>query len=92
MSRTEIHDTVRRYISRELLGGDDDGLTGTTNLLETGILDSMAMVELIAFVEQKFNVLVPDAEVKPSHFETLDSVTDLVHRLHQKSPALQPTP
>lgn len=92
MIRTEIHDELRRYIARELLAGDDEGLDGATRLLETGIIDSMAMVDLLAYVEQRFDVIVPETEVKADHFATLSTVTDLVLRLRRENGESHPSP
>jgi acyl carrier protein len=37
-------------------------------------LDSIEMLQLIAFVESTFGILVDDADVRPEHFETVRAV------------------
>ena len=67
----EIHD----YIARNFLFSDqgfeyDDG----ASFLEEGIIDSLGIIELVAFVEKKFGISVADHELLPDNF---DSVTKL---------------
>jgi acyl carrier protein len=55
------------------LGVDD-------SLLERGLLDSMALVKLIAFLEERFGVELSDEEFDPEHFETLQAIAELIER------------
>ncbi|MEM7124735.1 MAG: alpha/beta fold hydrolase [Chloroflexota bacterium] len=55
-----------------------------TPLLEFGILDSLAMVSLLTFVETQFGVKVPDEAVVPEHFETLTAMAMLVDDLNEE--------
>ncbi len=58
--------------ARDLAEGD--------SLLERGLLDSMALVKLIAFLEERFGVELSDDEFDPEHFETLQAIGELVER------------
>ena len=73
-----MYEKVRRYVGDELLSGDDEDLDGSTRLMETGIIDSMTMIELIAYIEKTFALKIPESHVNPEAFATLDAVTDLV--------------
>ncbi|NUP13167.1 MAG: acyl carrier protein [Polyangiaceae bacterium] len=54
------------------------------SLLERGLLDSMAIVKLIAFIEERFGVVLGDDEFDPDNFETVDAIAKLIE---QKSAA-----
>lgn len=41
-----------------------------TQLMETGLLDSIGLVRLIQFVEERFGISIPDADVTPDIFAT----------------------
>lgn len=51
------------------------------SLFERGCLDSMALLELLGFIEERMGVRVPDSEVLPENFETIANIDALVKRL-----------
>ena len=79
---TEEPDTVRSelraFIIERFLFGEADGLGDDTLLLDSGLLDSMAVLELISFIEQRWRLTVADDELVPEHFSTLPSLADYV--------------
>jgi acyl carrier protein len=72
--------TLRRYIADTLLEGDDGELDESTPLLEWGVIDSIAMVDLLAFIERELGVRIPDEDVMPENFATLSAIGHLVSR------------
>ncbi|HEX8675409.1 MAG TPA: acyl carrier protein [Longimicrobium sp.] len=81
MSRQEIEKSLHDFVARELLDGDADDLTSSTNLLALGVIDSLSMVSLRTFVEQAFRVRLPEGIASPEDFSTLSSIAALVERL-----------
>lgn len=73
---------LREFIFQELIfvasveDFSDDG-----NLLEAG-LDSMGIMRLIMFIEDKFNVTLPDTEIDPDNVESINSLEKWIVR-HQ---------
>lgn len=73
---------LKNYIFDELVfceepqafGADDD-------LLEAG-LDSMGIMRLVMFVEEEFNVSLPDDELEPENLQTLNKLENWIKR-HQ---------
>ena len=71
--------TIKSYVLKEFLPGEDPGnLTATTPLMSSGILDSLATLKLITFLEQEFNVQVAAHEADEEHFNTLEAICALV--------------
>jgi acyl carrier protein len=56
-------------------------VTEDTQLLAQGLLDSLLLMRLIAFLERRFGIDLPDEEVVPENFETLRSIRSLIARL-----------
>lgn len=83
MEHDDVYRALRDFVVRELLDGDGAGLDKSTRLLETGILDSMSMVELIAHLETSLGLVIPHNEIVPEHFATLDQVVNLVMRVRR---------
>ncbi len=45
------------------------------SLFDSGILDSFGLPDLIAALEAEFNVSIPDSDLKPGHFASLQAIT-----------------
>ena len=74
-----VIDTVKAYILDEFLPGENpDELTETTPLITGGILDSLATIKLIAFLEGQFKVTIQPHEADAEHMDTLSSIAELV--------------
>ena len=70
---------VKSFILEEFLPGEDPGnLTPKTPLMSAGILDSLATLKLITFIEQEFNVQIEAFEADEEHFDTLETICKLV--------------
>ena len=81
MDRQAIHNTVKTYILEQFLAGEDPNeLTGDTPLMTTGILDSLATLKLVTYLEEKFDIAVEAHEADSENLNTLDLITDLVAR------------
>ena len=49
-------------------------------LLENGIVDSLGILELVAFIEQEFGVTITDEELLPENFQTVRCLVSFVKR------------
>jgi acyl carrier protein len=77
-----IEDQLKDYIAKNLLFSDNGfNYEDDASFLEEGIVDSIGVMELIAFVEETFGVKVEDHEVTPDNF---DSVNKLAAFLRSK--------
>jgi acyl carrier protein len=45
-----------------------------------GVIDSVALIRLISFIEEEFGVQIEDDELTPSHFGTIADIAALVDR------------
>ena len=61
-----------------------------TDLIETGILDSMTFVTLLAELEQEFDVRIPVEDLEVDNFRSLASIETYVSRLKASSQATSP--
>jgi acyl carrier protein len=72
-------DRIRGFIQTEILFDDDSvNLTNDTPLLD-GVLDSLGLMQLVAFLEEEFDIEVQDEEVTVEHFRTIADIEDLVN-------------
>ncbi len=72
MDERTILKEVREYVIENfLLGEEADELSDSESFLESGLIDSTGILELIAFLEETYDVEIEDEEMIP---ENLDSV------------------
>ena len=74
-----IEETVERFVIDELIVGDSQmKLDPNQSLVSSGVIDSLAILRLISFLEEKFGVVVEDDEVVPENFETINVIKAFV--------------
>lgn len=75
----EIISTVKDYILTTYLPGEDPAaLTPSTQLISSGILDSLATLELVSFLEQRYGIELAAHDVDASRLGTLNDIARLV--------------
>jgi acyl carrier protein len=75
----EIIQSVKTYILKEFLPGENpDKLTDTTPLITGGVLDSLATLKLVAFIEESYNIELQAHEVDVEHLNTISDIANLV--------------
>jgi acyl carrier protein len=75
----EIVHGVRDFILREFLPGEDPAaLTESTPLIAGGILDSLATLKLVAFLEERFKITLAPFETDEEHIGTIADIVRLV--------------
>jgi acyl carrier protein len=70
---------IREYIRDELLVADGSSLRDDTPLWG-GVLDSVGLMQLITFIEERFGVDIGDEELTSAHFGTIGDIAALVDR------------
>ena len=77
----DITNVVRHFVVETFLFGEDEKLKEDTSFIESGIIDSTGILELVAFLEETFGMRFQDDELIP---ENLDSISNVVRFLHNK--------
>jgi acyl carrier protein len=74
----DLKDVVLKYVTEEYLEADSDPLTFETPLISGGIVDSFSMVSLKRFLENRYNIQIPDDKATPEAFDSVNRIADLV--------------
>jgi acyl carrier protein len=75
----EIQRDIRGFLEKNLakqVGRVTDG----ESLLEAGIIDSLGVLELIGFIEQRYGIAVTEDDMMPENFDTIDAIAAFVER------------
>ncbi len=79
MTNEAIMRTVKEYLLATFLPGEDPrALTETTPLITGGILDSLATLELVTFLEREYGIELQAHEVDAANLGTLAAIANLV--------------
>ena len=78
MDQAEIRETLRDFIRRELLGRQDYLLADDDALISGGLIDSFALAQIGVFVEDAFDVYIPDTELTVAKLDTLNQMVALI--------------
>jgi acyl carrier protein len=75
-----IQEQVRTFVTSNFYVADPDTLKDTDSLLDSGVIDSTGVLEVIAFIEDTFGFTVEDAEMLPENLDSIDRITHFVVR------------
>ncbi|GAB3022539.1 acyl carrier protein [Nocardioides flavus (ex Wang et al. 2016)] len=76
-----VMDQVRDFIVTNFLFGDDSRLPGANDsLLESGLVDSTGVLEIVDFLETDMQVAVADDETLPSNLDSIENLTSFITR------------
>ncbi len=74
-------DTIREFISVEILQDAlATSLTDQDLLIESGVIDSLGIMTLLTFLEDKFSIQIPGEDLMPENFSSISSIATLVDR------------
>jgi acyl carrier protein len=77
-----IEQEIRQFIiDNFLFGAEDSQFCNDDSFLQHGIIDSTGVLELVAFLEEKYGIKIRDEELVP---DNLDSVNELVRFINHK--------
>jgi len=77
----DIREAVLEYVIDEYIDEDDDmDVDADTALISSGIVDSFSMVSLKAFLENKYDIRIPDEDATPEAFDTVNSIVRIVEK------------
>ena len=75
----DVEYAVKQFVLKEFLPGEDPNeLTSATPLITGGILDSLATMKLVMFLEERYGVKFQAHEVDADHLDTVADIARLV--------------
>ncbi|MBK8026468.1 MAG: hypothetical protein IPK19_35045 [Chloroflexi bacterium] len=80
MNEAEVRQTLRAYITRELIRDAKYPLKDDEGIISGGLMDSFALAELGVFVEKTYDIYIPDPDLTVAKMDTLDLIVARVLR------------
>jgi acyl carrier protein len=72
--------TIRNFVIENFLFGEANHLQEDTSFLESGIIDSTGILELIAFLEETYGIKLEDEEVIPENLDSLKNINAFLEK------------
>ena len=74
----KIESKIREFIIKNLYYAEDSPITDEASFLETGVVDSMGVMELVAYIQSEFGVEVAQQEIVVENFDSISKLADFV--------------
>lgn len=68
-----LEPAIRQFVRENFIVGEAP-LPGDASLTQTGIIDSLGVLELVLFLEERYGVRVSEAETLPENLDTVDNI------------------
>ncbi|HHO75086.1 MAG TPA: acyl carrier protein [Deltaproteobacteria bacterium] len=76
---SDIQTTIINFIKENfIMGRSETKVDPEESLIESGIMDSTGVLELVEFLEATFNIQVEDEELVPENLETVKNITEFL--------------
>lgn len=76
-----IKQQIVDFITTNFLFADiQTGIGETDSLLETGVIDSTGVLEIVAFIEERYGIKVEDEEILPENMDSIAGIFAYVSR------------
>jgi acyl carrier protein len=75
-----IEQEIRQFITDNFLFGEEANLSDDDSLLEHGIIDSTGVLELVAFLEDRYAIEIPDSELIPTNLDSVNCLARFINR------------
>jgi acyl carrier protein len=79
-AQTDTVQPVRQFIVDNFLFGRSEGLSDEQSFLDSGIIDSTGILELVAFLEETYGLQVGDEELIPDNLDSIHKISGFLQR------------
>lgn len=77
----DVRSSISTYIQSEFSAAlTSASLSDDTQLIESGIIDSLGIMKLLQYLEESFSIRIADDELRPENFETPGTIVSLVEK------------
>lgn len=73
-----LQEDIRSFIVDNFLFGDAGGLRNDSSFIKEGIVDSTGILQLVAFIQEQYRVVVEDEELIPENLDSVSKVAAFV--------------
>ena len=79
----EINEDTLHFLKTEGFLNEKISLQENDSLTETGVIDSIILLQLVDFLENKYTIEIPVDMLTPENFDTLAGISQTVQKLRK---------
>lgn len=73
-----VEKELKKYLIERFFHGASDCVKDDEPLFESGIIDSLGVLQLVSFIEDRFGIHVEDEDLVPENFDTIKRIVEFV--------------
>jgi acyl carrier protein len=73
-----MKEQIRNFLLSQTISDYGGEMRDDESLLEAGLIDSARMIELIAFLEERFDISVEEEDLIPENFDSIEAIASYV--------------
>lgn len=73
-------ESIKDFVVQNFLFGQNNGLKNDTSFLESGILDSTGILELVNYLEETHKISINDDELVPENLDSINNINQFLNR------------
>jgi acyl carrier protein len=81
----DVAGSIRSFIRDELMYGDSSVSIEDETPLCDGIIDSIALMDLVGFLEERFGIQIDDQDLVAENFRSVSAIEQLVQRRKEET-------
>ncbi len=74
-----VNERIESFIMSKFPQARKRRIGQSDNLLESGIVDSLGVLDLVTFLQQEFAIEISDDELTPENFQSMENISTFVH-------------
>ena len=79
----ELRTDLLHFVKESLLRGEED-IGPEDSLIERGVIDSIGLMQLMTFIEERTGTRIPDRYVTPDNFDSVVAMEQLLQELKSR--------
>jgi acyl carrier protein len=73
-----ILEQIREFVTGNFYIADLATLGNSDSLLDSGVIDSTGVLEIIAYLEETFNLTIEDSDILPENLDSIQNICNFV--------------
>jgi acyl carrier protein len=84
MSSNGIAEAVRNFVLKKFPSAKKKSFNDDLSLLQSGIIDSLGVLDLVTFLEHSFTIRIADEELTPENFGSINGICSFIKKKKDK--------
>jgi acyl carrier protein len=77
----QLKQNLKQYILDEYFPeNSNEQISDDINLIENGILDSLAVLKLVAYIEDQYNITLEPDEIDPDNLNSINAISSIINK------------